>query len=48
MHFEPLQLTFFVDPELLLAVAALQVLIGRYIGYRLSELIRFRKLGGIS
>jgi hypothetical protein len=48
IHFEPLQLTFFVYPELLFAVAALQVLIGRYIGYRLSELIRFRKLGGIS
>jgi hypothetical protein len=42
--FEPLQLTFFVYPELLFAVAAIQVLLGRYTGYRLSELIRFRKL----
>ena len=44
LHFEPLQLTFFVYPELLFAVAAIQVLLGRYTGYRLSELIRFRKL----
>jgi hypothetical protein len=43
LHFEPLQLTFFVYPELLFAVAAVQVLLGRYTGYRLSELIRFRK-----
>lgn len=39
----PLQLTFFVYPELLFAVAAFQVLLGRYTGYRLSELIRFRR-----
>jgi len=44
IHLEPLQLTFFVYPELLFAVAAFQVLLGRYTGYRLSELIRFRKL----
>jgi hypothetical protein len=44
IHLEPLQLTFFVYPELLFAVAAIQVLLGRYTGYRLSELIRFRKL----
>jgi len=43
LNLEPLQLTFFVYPELLLAVAALQVLVGRYTGYRLSEFIRFRK-----
>jgi hypothetical protein len=43
IHIEPLQLTFFVYPELLFAVAAFQVLLGRYTGYRLSELIRFRK-----
>jgi len=43
LHIEPLQLTFFVYPELLFAVAAAQVLLGRYTGYRLSELIRFRK-----
>lgn len=44
IHLEPLQLIFFIYPELLLTVAALQVLLGRYTGYRLSELIRFRKL----
>ncbi len=44
IYLEPLQLTFFVYPELLLAVAAIQMLLGRYTGYRLSELIRFRKL----
>jgi len=48
IHFEPLQLTFFVYPELLFAVAAVQVLLGRYTGYRLSEFIRFRKLRGTS
>jgi hypothetical protein len=44
IQFEPLQLTFFVYPELLFAVAAVQVLLGRYTGYRLSEFIRFRRL----
>jgi len=44
IHFEPLQPIFFVYPELLLTVAALQVLLGRYTGYRLTELIRFRRL----
>lgn len=48
LHLEPLQLTFFVYPELLMAVAAAQVLLGRYMGYRLSELIRFRKLRPLS
>jgi hypothetical protein len=45
---EPLQLTFFVYPELILTVAALQILLGRYTGYRLSELFRFRNVGGSS
>jgi hypothetical protein len=44
LHLEPLQLIFFVYPELLFAVAALQILLGRYTGYRLSEFLRFRKL----
>jgi len=43
LHMETLQLTFFVYPELLFAVAAAQVLLGRYTGYRLSEFFRFRK-----
>jgi hypothetical protein len=46
ISWEPLQLTFFVFPELLAAVAAVQILLGRYTGYRLSEIFRFRKLGG--
>ncbi len=48
ISWEPLQLTFFVYPELILTVAALQILVGRYTGYRLSELYRFRRLGGSS
>jgi hypothetical protein len=45
ISWDPLQLTFFVYPELILTVAALQILVGRYTGYRLSELLRFRSLG---
>jgi hypothetical protein len=41
---EPLQLTFFVYPELIFAVAALQILLGRYTGFRLSEIFRFKAL----
>jgi hypothetical protein len=48
ISWEPLQLTFFVYPELLAAVAAVQILLGRYTGYRLSEVFRFRSLGGPS
>ena len=44
IHIDSLQLTFFVYPELLFAVAGLQILMGRYTGYRLSELLRFRIL----
>jgi hypothetical protein len=43
LQLEPLQLTFFVYPELLFAVAAVQVFLGRYTGYRLLELFRFRR-----
>ncbi len=46
IQWEPIQLTFFVYPELLFAVAGVQVLLGRYTGYRLSEVIRFRVLTG--
>ncbi len=46
ISWEPLQLTFFLYPELLLAVSALQILVGQYSGYRLMELFRFRKLIG--
>ena len=34
----------FVFPELLLFILAMTILMGRYTGYRLSELIRFRAL----
>ncbi|MEW6333383.1 MAG: UUP1 family membrane protein [Thermodesulfobacteriota bacterium] len=44
ISWEPLQFTFFIYPELLLTVAALQILLGRYTGYRLSELYRFQSL----
>jgi len=42
LQLERLQLLFFVYPEFLLAVAAFQIMLGRYTGYRLSEYIRFR------
>lgn len=42
LNFEELQLTFFIYPELIIGVAGLQLLLGRYTGYRLSELIRFK------
>jgi 7 transmembrane helices usually fused to an inactive transglutaminase/Transglutaminase-like superfamily len=42
LQLQPLQLTFFVYPELLFVIAAIQVLLGRYTGYRLLELFRFR------
>jgi hypothetical protein len=41
---ERLQLLFFVFPEWLFAIAACQIMLGRYTGYRLSEYIRFRAL----
>ena len=46
LNWERLQLAFFLYPELLFAVAGFQVLLGRYTGYRLSELLRFRPLMG--
>ena len=42
IHLDFLQLTFFVYPELLFTVVGFQILLGRYTGYRLSELLRFR------
>jgi len=41
IHWESLQLTFFLYPELIAFVAALQVMLGRYTGFRLGELSRF-------
>lgn len=44
ISWEPLQLTLFIYPELLAPVAAIQILMGRYTGYRFSELFRFKTL----
>lgn len=46
INWEPLQLRFYVFPELISAVAAFQVLVGRYTGARLSEISRFKHLMG--
>ena len=35
----------FVFPELLLVVLAITLVLGRYTGYRVSELFRFREIG---
>ncbi len=43
MNIEFIRHLFFVFPELLLVVLALTLLTGRYTGYRLTELIRFRE-----
>jgi transglutaminase-like putative cysteine protease len=42
-----LQTIFLVYPELLLVILGLLVAVGRYTGYRLSELIRFRALADV-
>ncbi len=44
IQIDPLQLTFFVYPELLFAVMGLLLLLGNYSGYRLSEILRFKVL----
>jgi hypothetical protein len=46
MNFAPLQHIIFIFPELLLVVLAAVILLGRYSGYRLTELRRFRVLAG--
>jgi hypothetical protein len=45
IQIDPLQLTFFVYPELLFAIMGLLLLLGNYSGYRISELLRFKILG---
>ncbi len=45
MSARPVQHVFFAFPELVLVLAALTLLIGRYTGYRLTELVRFKVLG---
>jgi hypothetical protein len=44
MSWEPLEHIMFVFPEALLILLAITLLLGRYSGYRLSELFRFRAL----
>ena len=44
MSWPPLEHLVFVYPETLLVLFALALLLGRYSGYRLSELVRFRAL----
>ena len=44
MSWPPLEHLVFVYPETLLVLFALALLLGRYAGYRLSELVRFRAL----
>ncbi|MEJ2106381.1 MAG: UUP1 family membrane protein [Acidiferrobacteraceae bacterium] len=46
MQIEPLRHVIFLYPELLLVILAATILMGRYTGYRLTELIRFREFGG--
>ena len=43
MNIEFIRHLFFIFPELLLVVLAVTLLLGRYTGYRLTELIRFRE-----
>jgi len=46
ISWEYLQLVLFTYPELLLVVAAGQLALGRYVGFRVTELWRFRELAG--
>jgi hypothetical protein len=44
MSWDKLEHFVFVFPEFLLILFAMTLIIGRYSGYRLSELLRFRAL----
>ncbi len=44
MSVEQLQLFLFAYPETILAIMALLLLAGRYTGYRVSDVLRFREL----
>ena len=46
MSLDQVEYMVFVFPEILLVVLAAILLLGRYSGYRLLELVRFRALGG--
>jgi 7 transmembrane helices usually fused to an inactive transglutaminase/Transglutaminase-like superfamily/Inactive transglutaminase fused to 7 transmembrane helices len=45
IHARLLQTIFLVFPEALIVIMGLLVAVGRYTGYRLTELVRFRELG---
>ncbi|MGB9627591.1 MAG: UUP1 family membrane protein [Thermodesulfobacteriota bacterium] len=45
IQIDPLQLTFFVYPELLFVIMGLLLLLGNYSGYRFLEILRFKVLG---
>jgi len=44
MAARPVQHIFFAFPEMILVLMALTILVGRYTGYRLTELVRFKVL----
>lgn len=46
MNIELVRYLFFIFPELLLIILAIALLLGRYSGYRLLELFRFKVLAG--
>jgi hypothetical protein len=46
INYPPLEYLLFAFPELLLVVLALILSFGQYRGFRLTELLRFRSLGG--
>jgi hypothetical protein len=48
MSFDPLRHLLFTFPELLLVLFALTLLLGRYSGYRLNELLRFRSVSELA
>jgi transglutaminase-like putative cysteine protease len=48
IHAQGLQTLFLIYPELLLVILGLLVAVGRYTGYRLTELFRFRELADVS
>ncbi|MBX3027764.1 hypothetical protein KF840_22950 [bacterium] len=48
IHAQGLQTLFLIYPELLLIILGLLVAVGRYTGYRLTELVRFRELADVS
>lgn len=48
MSWDPLRHLMFTFPELLLVLFALTLLLGRYSGYRLNELLRFRAVSQLA